>query len=181
MPQNATETKKAQELLLCSHWNCANFLIKERCLESPIMQFDPDYCYISMSYMYIWYILFWYKMIHDSVFLTSFMYSSCLFVFSSKNLSLIVPIYVIKFKSLFSGCMLISFCCLFDSFCISKLICNKLCLRDSCFLNLCNHYDLNLCILHDITLYMLLKTVLFWIFFKDFFLQLLHLIQLLLI
>lgn len=102
---------KAQEHLLCSHWNCANFLIKERCLESPIMQFDPDYCYISMSYMYIWYILFWYKMRHDSVFLTSFMYSSCLFVFSSKNLSLIVPIYVIKFKSLFSGCMLISFCC----------------------------------------------------------------------
>ena len=34
-----------------------------------------------------------------------------------------------------------------------------------------SYYDLNLCILHDITLYMLLKTVLFWIFFKDFLLR----------
>ena len=85
--------------------------------------------------------------------------------------------------SFFVGCVLCTFPVI-DSFCISKLIGNKLRVCDSyrlCLLKLCNHIMIWFCTycMTSRCICSLKQYVVFWIVFRDFFPQLLRLIQLL--
>ena len=84
---------------------------------------DRNFCYIGRSYMYKWYIFFfWYfKMIRDSVILIKvFFLFACFF---KKDFIIVVLICVTYFES-FTGCVLCTFPVI-ESFCISKFILKK--------------------------------------------------------